>query len=637
MAYDYSQAGYSQDVLDYINNLDARRNELIGKYAGQNVGLDNPDFLTPQQVQQEASDEIKTQYAPEEVVREYMSRNPLNSENNLNAGVDVRSYGDSRDPSVYDTARMKFGDTYTFTNKATGQTYTASTPEQMQAVRQAVSGLSTLGNAPMKDSTFGGGNNTANWAISNSAGDRIAYDSPYTPSFLKQAGQTLADQAPAALGAAIGGPLGAAALTSAYKGFGQGASLEDSLKGGAIAGAKVLAMNAIGPYISSGLTSAGLDFPGMDYIFPKDPNFFGSLGVEYPGTFGGGGYSGPIAGAPGVEAVQVSGGGSFYPGVGALAGVLPAQLATGSPSYAGQPGVEEVNVSAERTPVTSGVLPNIVAPVAANALTNLGGYDVPAAQRPVEEVNPTSKRTPGTYEYGAPFFVPTGLAAPSDSLADYDTGEQLGYGDKPTTEAPKEDGEGLSTSDYIRLGLTGASLLGGLVGGGGSGSGTGSSGMVGDSGKMPANFATDKLPTGDAVPAFGGGTSLAARTARPAADLGDIDYNRYGFGPEKSFFSNVPQRAAKGGSMAVTRPAKSYAVQGAGDGRSDDIPAVLSDGEYVMDAETVALLGNGSNKAGAAQLDRFRANVRKHKGKELAKGRFSINAKNPQAYFKGGA
>jgi hypothetical protein len=118
--------------------------------------------------------------------------------------------------------------------------------------------------------------------------------------------------------------------------------------------------------------------------------------------------------------------------------------------------------------------------------------------------------------------------------------------------------------------------------------------------------------------------------------LGDIDYNRYGFGPEKSFFSNVPQRAAKGGSMAVTRPAKSYAVQGAGDGRSDDIPAVLSDGEYVMDAETVALLGNGSNKAGAAQLDRFRANVRKHKGKELAKGRFSVNAKNPQAYMAGG-
>ena len=190
--------------------------------------------------------------------------------------------------------------------------------------------------------------------------------------------------------------------------------------------------------------------------------------------------------------------------------------------------------------------------------------------------------------------------------------------------------------DYLSLAGTAASLLGGL-GGSGSGTGTAGTGTVpGGAGTMPANFATDTLPTGTDIPAYGGGTSPADRTARTGADLGDIDWNRYGFGPERSFFANVPKRAATGGSMAVTRPSKSFAVQGAGDGRSDDIPAVLSDGEYVMDAETVALLGNGSNKAGAAQLDRFRANVRKHKGKELAKGRFSVNAKAPQAYMVGG-
>ena len=187
---------------------------------------------------------------------------------------------------------------------------------------------------------------------------------------------------------------------------------------------------------------------------------------------------------------------------------------------------------------------------------------------------------------------------------------------------------------YLKLGATGLGLLGGL---GGSGGGSGSGGTVPagfeNAGKMPANFATDKLPTGADIPAYGGGTSPTSRTAR---DMSGTDWNRYGFNPEKSFFNNVPKRAAKGGAMAVKRPAKSFAVQGAGDGRSDDIPAVLSDGEYVMDAETVALLGNGSNKAGAAQLDRFRANVRKHKGKDLAKGRFSVNAKNPQAYMAGG-
>jgi hypothetical protein len=55
------------------------------------------------------------------------------------------------------------------------------------------------------------------------------------------------------------------------------------------------------------------------------------------------------------------------------------------------------------------------------------------------------------------------------------------------------------------------------------------------------------------------------------------------------------------------------AVHGAGDGQSDDIPAMLADGEYVIDAETVAQIGNGSTKAGAQALDKFREGIRAHK------------------------
>jgi hypothetical protein len=55
------------------------------------------------------------------------------------------------------------------------------------------------------------------------------------------------------------------------------------------------------------------------------------------------------------------------------------------------------------------------------------------------------------------------------------------------------------------------------------------------------------------------------------------------------------------------------AVHGEGDGQSDDIPAMLADGEYVIDAETVAQIGNGSTKAGAQALDKFRENIRSHK------------------------
>lgn len=93
--------------------------------------------------------------------------------------------------------------------------------------------------------------------------------------------------------------------------------------------------------------------------------------------------------------------------------------------------------------------------------------------------------------------------------------------------------------------------------------------------------------------------------------------------------SNTAYRAQGGLSQIA------YMVKGGGTGRSDTVEARLSDGEYVMDAETVAMLGDGSTKAGGERLDMMRANLRQHKGKELARGRFSPNSKSPLAYLKG--
>jgi hypothetical protein len=59
--------------------------------------------------------------------------------------------------------------------------------------------------------------------------------------------------------------------------------------------------------------------------------------------------------------------------------------------------------------------------------------------------------------------------------------------------------------------------------------------------------------------------------------------------------------------------ATGHYVKGRGDGQSDDIPAMLADGEYVFDAETVAQLGNGSSDAGARVLDKMREAIRGHK------------------------
>lgn len=74
---------------------------------------------------------------------------------------------------------------------------------------------------------------------------------------------------------------------------------------------------------------------------------------------------------------------------------------------------------------------------------------------------------------------------------------------------------------------------------------------------------------------------------------------------------------------------------GDANGREDNINARLSPREYVMDAETMALLGDGNPDDGAKKMDTLRANIRKHKGKALAKGKISPNAKAASSYIAG--
>ena len=107
------------------------------------------------------------------------------------------------------------------------------------------------------------------------------------------------------------------------------------------------------------------------------------------------------------------------------------------------------------------------------------------------------------------------------------------------------------------------------------------------------------------------------------------NWNRIGTG-QYNLPTSTPQMA-RGGALGNI----AYLAQGSGTGRDDTIPAKLSDGEYVIDAETVSMLGDGSNKAGAQKLNKMRTEIRKQKGKALAKGKFSPNAKSPLTYLKG--
>jgi len=104
----------------------------------------------------------------------------------------------------------------------------------------------------------------------------------------------------------------------------------------------------------------------------------------------------------------------------------------------------------------------------------------------------------------------------------------------------------------------------------------------------------------------GGGSSDAA----PAT--GDAGYGREG------------QHAAKGGIMGYNLGGYAAGgnprlLRGPGDGMSDHIPATinnrqparLADGEYVITADVVSHLGNGSTEAGARQLDAMMKRIRK--------------------------
>jgi hypothetical protein len=72
-------------------------------------------------------------------------------------------------------------------------------------------------------------------------------------------------------------------------------------------------------------------------------------------------------------------------------------------------------------------------------------------------------------------------------------------------------------------------------------------------------------------------------------------------------------------------------VQGPGDGTSDSVPAMLANGEFVIPADVVSKLGNGSNDAGAGVLDQFLKTIRTHAQANGSK--LPPKSKGPLAYL----
>jgi hypothetical protein len=136
------------------------------------------------------------------------------------------------------------------------------------------------------------------------------------------------------------------------------------------------------------------------------------------------------------------------------------------------------------------------------------------------------------------------------------------------------------------------------------------------------------LSTTASSPFLGGGNS-DIMALKPGVVKGKINYGLpgYPFGQEwkaakaggaieNAPKGHNPQFFSEGGLGSM----KNTYVKGKGDGTSDSIAAMLANGEFVVPADVVSSLGNGSNDAGAKVLDEFLRTIRAHKRKADPKG-----------------
>lgn len=129
------------------------------------------------------------------------------------------------------------------------------------------------------------------------------------------------------------------------------------------------------------------------------------------------------------------------------------------------------------------------------------------------------------------------------------------------------------------------------------------------------------------------------RYMRPGVSRGNPNYNIPGY----PFGELYRLGLAEGGSTTMEHKPEFFSegglnslgntyVSGKGDGTSDSIPAMLANGEFVIPADVVSSLGNGSNDSGAKILDEFLKTIRAHKRKADPK-KLPPDSKGPLGYL----
>ncbi len=415
------------------------------------------------------------------------------------------------------------------------------------------------------------------------------------------------------LGTAIGGMLGASGTTASVIG-------NALVRGGlSAAGGQGFTSGAISGAISGGLGSvAGKYVKNIagDALSDRTAEIVGSSLASGAGSSltGGDFVSGAVAGGlgeymrPGMERLTKRGQELF--GRETVEGQIMAGKAGESPLQQGVLDQPELGLG-EMGPTTDMLPPGHPASTQVGA-PGPGGAAAAARVTPTGRAfGVTPEKTNLLMKYGMPAIL---AASALQSGKDYEEGAAPelppGFGESLPVYSMNRQFQGMDPEAYYTYGQVGAPQSGQHLF------------------LQPEPFAGEEgTPLVNPLTDFSGAGGARGR-GRGARGRGR-GYQRGGEFDYWSQNADVPQ-------AAPTVAQQGRYVKGPGSGRSDDIPARLSDGEYVMDAETVALLGDGSGDTGAQRLDEMRSNLRKHKAQNLKKGGFSHKAKAPHQYMARG-
>jgi hypothetical protein len=116
---------------------------------------------------------------------------------------------------------------------------------------------------------------------------------------------------------------------------------------------------------------------------------------------------------------------------------------------------------------------------------------------------------------------------------------------------------------------------------------------------------------------------------QPYGQLYDTKANTYNYFPQRYAQGGITNLARGGNASLGSYSDGGHLLKGPGDGMSDHIPATiggkqparLADGEFVIPADVVSHLGNGSTDAGAKQLYRMMDKIRKARTGRKSQGK----------------